>query len=260
MASSLPEQHVATSGQLTGKVALVTGGTRGIGLGIARRFVAEGAHVVLTGRRAAPLDAAVNELGSAATAVQCDVGDLAELDRLYRTIAERMGRIDVLVANAGVAIEAVLGEITEEQFDSIVATNMKGVVFGVQKAMPLLSSGASVIVIGSTTSVRPDPGLEVYGATKAALRAFVRSWTVDRKRHDFRVNLLSPGPTRTPALLGLRPPDEQVALLDHFAATVPLGRIGEPDEIAAAAAFLASDASGYVNGAEWFIDGGYAQV
>ncbi|GAA1309459.1 SDR family NAD(P)-dependent oxidoreductase [Pseudonocardia xinjiangensis] len=248
------------SGQLTGKVAVITGGTSGIGLGIARRFIAEGAQVFVTGRRKTQLDATADELGSQAVAVQCDVSDLADLDRLYDIVNERAGRIDVLVANAGDPTVAALGDITEEHFDASFATNVKGVVFGVQKAIPLLSSGASVILIGSTTSVRPDPGLEVYGATKAALRNFARSWTVNSKAHDFRVNVLSPGPTRIPALLGLAPVDEQAALLDRFAATVPLGRIGDPDEIAAAATFLASDAAGYVNGAEWFIDGGYAQV
>lgn len=248
------------SGQLAGKVAVVTGGTSGIGLAIARRFVAEGAQVFVTGRRQAQLDATVAELGTRAVAVRCDVSDLADLDRLYDVVQQEAGRIDVLVANAGGATAAALGDITEEQFDTTFATNVKGVVFGVQKAMPLLSSGASVILIGSTTSVRPDPGLEVYGATKAALRNFARSWTLNTKANDFRVNVLSPGPTRTPALLGLVPEDEQTAFVDRFAAAVPLGRIGHPDEIAEAATLLASDAATYINGAEWFIDGGYAQV
>lgn len=246
--------------QLKDKVAVVTGGTSGIGLAIASRFISEGAQVYVTGRNQPQLDATAAKLGSQCVPVRCDVSDMADLDRLYELVEEQSGRIDVLVANAGGGTPAKLGEITEEQFDDTFAINVKGVVFGVQKAMPLLSSGASVIVIGSTTSVRPDPGLEVYGATKAALRNFVRSWTLNTKANDFRVNMLSPGPTRTPALLGLVPEDEQEAFVGQFAAAIPLGRIGDPDEIAAAALLLASDAATYVNGAEWFIDGGYAQV
>lgn len=248
------------SGTLDGKVAVVTGGTSGIGLAIARRFVAEGAQVFFTGRRQAQIDAAAAELGPQAVPVRCDVGNLTELDQLYEVVTQQTGRIDVLVANAGSAQPAALGQITEEQFDATFATNVKGVVFGVQKAMPLLSKGASVIVIGSTTSVRPDPGLEVYGATKAAVRNFVRSWTRNTQEHGFRVNVLSPGGTKTPGLLGLMPEEQQATAFDEMAKTIPLGRLGEPDEIASAALFLASDASTFVNGAEWFIDGGYAQV
>ena len=246
--------------QLQDKVAIVTGGTSGIGLAIARRFVEEGALVFITGRRQARLDEVAAELGSQAVAVQCDVGNLGDLDRLYAQVEERAGRIDVLVANAGVGTVAPLGEITEEQFDATFDTNVKGVVFGVQKAMRLLSSGASVILIGSTVSTRPDPGLEVYGATKAALRNFARSWTLNAKAHDFRVNVLSPGPTKTSGLLGLVPEAEQDAFVDQLSSAVPIGRIGEPEEIAEAATLLASDKATYVNGAEWFIDGGYAQV
>lgn len=248
------------SERLAGKVAVVTGGTGGIGLAIARRFNLEGAHVIITGRRQAKVDVIAEEIGPTVIGVQCDSGDLTDLDRFYDVVKQRVGRIDVLVANAAGTSTAALGDITEAHFDELFATNVKGVVFGVQKAMPLLSSGASVILIGSTTSVRPDPGLEVYGATKAALRNFARSWTRNTKAHDFRVNVLSPGPTLTPALLGLVPEDEQAALLDSFTATVPAGRIGEPNEIAKAATLLASDEVTYVNGAEWFIDGGYAQI
>lgn len=248
------------SGVLTGKVTVVTGGSSGIGLAIARRFVTERARVFVTGRRQAQLDAAAAELGPQATAVRCDVGNLADLDALYAVVREQAGRIDVLVANAGGAVVAPLEQITEEQFDTTFASNVKGVLFSVQKALPLLSAGASVIVTGSTTSVRPNPGLEVYGATKAAVRNLVRSWAVDSKARDFRVNVLSPGPTKTPGLLGIVGDDQQSAFLDQFAANVPLGRLADPDEIAAAAVFLASGAASFVNGAELFVDGGYAQV
>ncbi|GAA1309849.1 SDR family oxidoreductase [Saccharothrix xinjiangensis] len=250
----------AMSGLLDGKVAVVTGGTSGIGLAIARRFVAEGAQVFVTGRRQAQIDAAAAELGPQAVAVRCDVGNLAELDALYEVVAQRSGRIDVLVANAGGAVPAVLGDITEEQFDSMFATNVKGAVFGVQKAMPLLSRGASVILIGSSTSTRPDRGMEVYGATKAALRNFARSWTLNARENGFRVNVLSPGPVRTPGLLGVVPEDRQDDFVTMFETVLPAGRLGDPDEVASAALLLASDTATYVNGAEWFIDGGYTSV
>ena len=248
------------SGLLDDKVAVVTGGTSGIGLAIARRFVAEGALVYVTGRRQVQLDAAAAELGSRAVAVRCDVGDLADLDALYEVVTRRSGRIDVLVANAGGAVPAVLGDITEEQFDSMFATNVKGAVFGVQKAMPLLSKGASVILIGSSTSTRPDRGMEVYGATKAALRNFARSWTLNARENGFRVNVLSPGPIRTPGLLGVVPEDRQDDFVTMFETALPAGRLGDPDEVASAALLLASDTATYVNGAEWFVDGGYTSV
>ena len=247
-------------GVLADKVAVVTGGTSGIGLAIARRFVAEGAQVFITGRRQAQLDAAIAELGPTVTAVRCDVGDLADLDALYAVVAEQAGRIDVLATNAGGGVSAVLEDITEEQFDSTFASNVKGVLFGVQKALPLLTPGASVIVTGSTTSTRPGPGLEVYGATKAAVRNLVRSWALSSKTRGFRVNVLSPGPTETPGLVGLVAEDQQSAFLDQLAEAVPLGRVADPDEIAAVALFLASDAASFVNGAELFVDGGFAQV
>lgn len=248
------------SGLLDGKVAVVTGGTSGIGLAIARRFVAEGAQVFVTGRRQAQIDAAAAELGPQAVAVRCDVGNLAELDALYEVVTQRSGRIDVLVANAGGGVPAVLGDITEEQFDSMFATNVKGAVFGVQKAMPLLSQGASVILIGSSTTTRPDRGLEVYGATKAALRNFARSWTLNARENGFRVNVLSPGPIRTPGLLGVVSEDQQDDFVKMFETVLPAGRLGDPDEVASAALLLASDTATYVNGAEWFIDGGYTSV
>ncbi|KAK1179032.1 SDR family oxidoreductase [Streptomyces sp. NBS 14/10] len=240
---------------LAGKVAVVTGANSGIGLAIARRFAAEGARVFLAGRRQGPLDAAVAEIGPAATGVRADVSVQTDLDDLYSVVREEAGRIDVLVANAGSAVPQRLGEITEEAIDATFGTNVKGTIFTVQKALPLLSDGASIVVTGSTTTLRPGPSLEVYGASKAAVRNLVRSWALSAQERKFRVNVLSPGPTETPGLIGVVGPD-----LHQFASEVPLGRIGHPDEIAAVATFLASDASSFVNGVEWFVDGGQAQV
>ncbi|MFD8523745.1 SDR family NAD(P)-dependent oxidoreductase [Streptomyces capillispiralis] len=240
---------------LAGKVAVVTGAGSGIGLAIARRFAAEGARVFLAGRRQEPLDAAVAEIGPAATAVRADVSVQADLDDLYSVVREEAGRIDVLVANAGSGVPQRLGDITEEAVDATFGTNVKGTIFTVQKALPLLSDGASIVVTGSTSTLRPGPGLEVYGASKAALRNLVRSWALSARERNFRVNVLSPGPTETPGLIGIVGPD-----LHQFASEVPLGRIGRPEEIAAVATFLASDASSFVNGVDWFVDGGQAQV
>ncbi|MEU5625062.1 SDR family oxidoreductase [Streptomyces tendae] len=242
------------TGVLAGKVAVVTGANSGIGLAIAKRFAVEGARVFLAGRRQEPLDAAVAEIGPAATGVRADVSVQADLDDLYSVVREEAGRIDVLVANAGSAVPQRLGEITEEAIDATFGTNVKGTVFTVQKALPLLSDGASIVVTGSTSTLRPGPSLEIYGASKAAVRNLVRSWAVGAQERKFRVNVLSPGPTETPGLVGAVGPDHQLA------SQVPLGRIGRPDEIAAVATFLASDASSFVNGVDWFVDGGQAQV
>lgn len=239
---------------LAGKVAVVTGAGSGIGLAIARRFAAEGARVFLAGRRQEPLDAAVAEIGPAATGVRTDVSVQTDLDDLYSVVREEAGRIDVLVANAGSGVPQRLGEITEEAIDATFGTNVKGTIFTVQKALPLLSDGASIVVTGSTSTLRPGPSLEIYGASKAAVRNLVRSWALSAQERKFRVNVLSPGPTETPGLIGAVGPDHQLA------SEVPLGRIGRPDEIAAVATFLASDASSFVNGVDWFVDGGQAQV
>jgi NAD(P)-dependent dehydrogenase (short-subunit alcohol dehydrogenase family) len=241
---------------LEGKVAVVTGANAGIGLAIARAYRAEGARVFVAGRRQAQLDEVEAELGPEVTGVRCDVGRPEDLDGLYATVAEQAGRIDVLVANAGIGIVAPLGEITEEQFDAMFTTNVKGSLFTVQKALPLLSAGASIILTGSTASSRPEPYLPVYGATKAAIRNLVRGFAHDAGARQYRINVLSPGGTRTQGLQELISPDELTAA----EAAVPLGRLAEPEEIAAAAVFLASDASSYVNGSELAVDGGFTQV
>jgi NAD(P)-dependent dehydrogenase (short-subunit alcohol dehydrogenase family) len=248
------------SSTLQDKTAVVTGGATGIGLAIARRFAAQGAYVFITGRRQSALDAAVAEIDGKVEAVRADSSSLPDLDVLYQTVRERRGSLDVVVANAGGGIRAVLGEITEEQVDATFATNVKGVIFTVQKALPLLGDNASVILIGSTTSVRMAPGQSVYGATKAAVRNLARGWIVDLKGRPIRINVLSPGPTRTPGLLGRVAPDGHQDFLDSVAAHVPLGRVAEPAEIAAAAAFLASDEASFVNGIEFFADGGQGQI
>jgi len=247
------------SQSLEGKIAVVTGGSTGIGLATAKRFVAEGAYVFITGRRQAELDAAVAEIGANVTAVKADSSRLEDLDHLYATVSAEKGRIDVLFANAGGGEFAPLGAITEEGFDSTFGTNVKGVLFTVQKALPLLVDGASVILTGSTTSIKGTATFSVYSATKAAVRNFARSWALDLADRKIRVNVLSPGPIRTPGLLNLFPGDAQ-ATLDQFAAGIPLGRVGDPDEVGKVAVFLASDASSFVNGVELFVDGGIAQI
>jgi NAD(P)-dependent dehydrogenase (short-subunit alcohol dehydrogenase family) len=245
---------------LRDKTAVVTGGATGIGLAIAKRFAAEGAYVFITGRRQSALDAAVAEIDGTVEAIRADSSNLSDLDMLYRTVREHRGSVDILVANSGGGVLAALGDITEEQVDAAFATNVKGVIFTVQKSLPLLTDKASIILTGSTASVRVGPGQSVYGATKAAVRTLARGWAADLRGRATRVNVLSPGPTRTPGLLGIAAPDRQQALLDSLAAEVPLGRVAEPEEIAAAAAFLASDDASYVNGIEFFVDGGQAQI
>ena len=247
-------------GKLEGKVAVVTGGNSGIGLATAKRFVDEGAQVFITGRRSADLDKAVETIGGRVTAVQGDVGVLADLDRLYDTVREKAGRIDVLFANAGGGSLAPLGEITEEHYDQTFDTNVKGTLFTVQKALPWMTAGGSIILTGSTTSVMGTAAFSVYSATKAAVRNLARSWILDLKGSGIRVNVLSPGPTVTPGLLGLVPSEQGDTLVADLARDVPLGRASAPDEIAKAALFLASEDSSFVNGVELFADGGLAQV
>ena len=248
-------------GKLEGKVALVTGGNSGIGLATAKQFVNEGAYVFITGRREPELAAAVKEIGTNVTAVQGDVSNLGDLDRLFAQIRREKGRLDVVFANAGVAKYAALGTITEEFFDSIFDINVKGVLFTVQKALPLLSDGASIILNASVVGSKGFASNSVYSATKAAVRSFARTLTTDLKDRRIRVNAVSPGATDTPGLnelLGSSDTGQQ--RLKMISNTVPLGRLGTPDEIAKAVVFLASDDSSYITGAELFVDGGFAQV
>lgn len=251
--------------KLAGKVAVVTGGTTGIGLAAAKAFAAEGASVYITGRRQSELDAAVAAIGPAAVGVQADSTKLADLDALYDQVATRHGRIDVLYANAGGGSMLPLGAITEQHVDETFDRNVKAVVFTVQKALPLLDkalNGASVILAGSTTSVLGTANFSIYSATKAAVRNLARSWILDLKGRAIRVNTLSPGPIHTPGLVELAGPDkaQQQGLLDYLTTQVPLGRMGQPEDIAKAAVFLASDDAAFVNGVELFADGGQAQV
>ncbi len=248
-------------GQLDGKTALVTGGTTGIGLATARRFAAEGAHVFITGRRQEVLDAAVAEIGTNATGVRSDVSDLADLDRLYAAVAAQGRGIDVLFANAGGGEFATLEQVTEQHFDSTFDTNVRGTLFTVQKALPLLNDGASVILTGSTAATTGTEAFGVYAASKAAIRSFARTWANELKGRAIRVNTLVPGPIDTPGIAGLAPDTEQAGhLRKSLASQVPLGRMGRPDEAASTALFLASDQSSFVTGAELFVDGGLNQV
>lgn len=248
--------------RLAGKVAVVTGGTTGIGFASAKRFAAEGARVFITGRRQAELDKAVAAIGGNAIGIQADSAKMADLKRLYALVKADAGRIDILFANAGGGSNLPLGSITEEQYDDTFGRNVKGVLFTVQKALPLLVDGASVILTGSTASIVAMPAFSVYGASKAAVRSFARHWTLDLKERRIRVNVLSPGPTKTPGLLDLAGDDRaaQQGMLDQMASELPLGRVADPDEIASVASFFASDDSSFVTGAELFADGGQAQV
>lgn len=245
--------------KLNGKIAVVTGGGSGIGLAIAKQLASEGARVVITGRRQAVLDEGVASLGDGTVGIVADVSQASSLDALYADVRRRFGRIDVLVANAGGGVLAPLGQITEDQIDRQFSTNVKGVVLTIQGALSLLSPGSSVVIIGSTASMDPGPNMSVYGGTKAAVRNMVRSWVAELKGSGIRINIVSPGPTNTDSLreaFGDKA-DEGLAFLT---AKSPLGRIGEPEEIASVVAFLASDSASYVNGVELFADGGASQT
>lgn len=259
-------------GRLAGKIVLITGGNSGIGLASARRFVSEGAFVFITGRRQEELDKAVAEIGHDVRALQGDVSKVDDLDRIVATIREEKGRLDVVFANAGIAEAAPLGNITEASFDKLFDINVKGLLFTVQKALPLMGPGGSIILNGSTAGSKGSPGLSVYNATKAAVRNLARSWALELKGTGIRVNVLSPGGTVTPGLANVltsgssTPGDQAIdtakrdAIFAQFATQIPLGRIGDAAEIAAVAVFLASEDSSYMTGSEVFVDGGHAQV
>ena len=248
-------------GKLEGKIGLVTGGSSGIGLATAKRFVDEGAYVFITGRRETELSAAAADIGRNVTAVQGDVSKTVDLDRLFDQIGREKGRLDVVFANAGVARYGALGSISEELYDAIFDVNVKGLLFTVQKALPLMPDGASIILNASIVGSKGLPSNSVYSATKAAVRSFARTWTTDLKSRRIRVNAVSPGSIDTPGLSGLLASSaagqERAKMMSN---SVPLGRFGRPEEVAKVVAFLASDRSSYVAGAEVFVDGGFAQV
>jgi NAD(P)-dependent dehydrogenase (short-subunit alcohol dehydrogenase family) len=243
---------------LNGKVALVTGGATGIGFAIAHELAEQGATVIISGRRQQQLDEAAAKIGDKASAIAADVGKLADLDALFEKIKADHGRLDIFVANAGFGEVEALGSLTEEYFDRVFATNVKGTAFSVQNALPLMEGGGSIVIVGSTASINPGPGLSAYGATKGAVRTMVRSWIHDIKGSGIRINIVSPGPVNTDSLRGMLGDGAQ-EILDVLADKSTIGRIGEPIEIARAVAFLASDASSYINGAELFADGGASQ-
>jgi NAD(P)-dependent dehydrogenase (short-subunit alcohol dehydrogenase family) len=248
-------------GKLEGKIALITGGNSGIGLATATEFVNEGAYVFITGRRDAELAAAVKEIGRNLTGIQGDVSNLGDLDRLFAQIKREKGKLDIVFANAGVAKFAPFGMITEEVYDAIFDINVKGLLFTVQKALPLLPDGASIILNASIVASKGLPANSVYSATKAAIRSFARTWTTDLKDRRIRVNAVSPGSIDTPGLSNLLASSETgQQRLKMISNAVPLGRLGTPDEIAKAVVFLACDDSSYVTGTELFVDGGFAQV
>jgi len=248
-------------GKLEGKIALITGGNSGIGLATAKQFVNEGAYVFITGRRDPELAGAVKEIGGNVTAVQGDVSNLGDLDRLFAQIKREKGRLDIVFANAGFAKYAPFGTITEELYDSIFSINVKGLLFTVQKALPLMPNGASIILNASIVASKGLSSNSVYSASKAAVRSFARTWTTDLKDRCIRVNAVSPGSIDTPGLSDLLASSETgQQRLTMIRSAVPLGRLGTPNEIAKAVVFLASDDSSYITGAELFVDGGFAQV
>lgn len=248
-------------GKLTGKVVVITGANSGIGLASAKRFAGEGARLFLTGRRASELEQAVSDVGHGATGIVGDVSKLADLDRLFETVRQQAGQIDVLFANAGGGDFAALADITEAHYDRIFDTNVKGTLFTVQKALPLLKDGGSIILTGSTSATTGVPAFSVYSASKAALRNFARAWILDLAPRKIRVNVLVPGATATPGWHGLSSDAAMNQQMVHAVEqSTPLARLAEPSEVAAAALFLASDDSSFVNGSELFVDGGAAQI
>ncbi|MBP2492038.1 NAD(P)-dependent dehydrogenase (short-subunit alcohol dehydrogenase family) [Methylobacterium sp. PvP062] len=249
------------AGRFQDKVVVVTGGTSGIGLATAKAFVAEGASVFITGRRQETLDAALKQIGGRITGVRGDMANLADIDRLYDAVQQRHAQIDVIFANAGGGTFAPLGAITEAHYQSIFDTNVKGVLFTVQKALPLLRDGAAIVLTGSTAGSSGTPGFSVYSATKAAVRNFARNWILDLKDRRIRVNTISPGVTETAGLDELfGGGDQAAATKDFLAGQIPAGRVGRPEEIAQAVLFLASDAASFINGVELFADGGQVQI
>lgn len=247
--------------KLEGKIAVITGGNSGIGLATAKRFVSEGAYVFISGRRQKELDLAMSEIGKNVIGIQGDVSNLADLDRLYNTVKDQKGHLDILFANAGIAQFALLGEISEEHFDNIFGINVKGLLFTVQKALPLFQNGGSIILNASIGSSKGFEETSVYSATKAAIRSFARTWTADLRHRKIRVNAISPGPIDTPIFSNLLQNEEQSEQFKkNIINTVPMGRMGSPDEVAKAVSFLASDDSSYITGIELFVDGGLAQI
>jgi NAD(P)-dependent dehydrogenase (short-subunit alcohol dehydrogenase family) len=255
METKMQQVDGAPKGKLSGKVAVITGGTEGIGFAAAKLFVNEGAYVFITGRRQEKLDEAVDAIGRNVFGIQGDVSKLADLDRLYQVVAKEQGRIDIILANAGGAESAPLGKITEEHFDKLFNLNVKGVLFTVQKSLSLLNDGASIIIVGSVSGSKGNPGFDVYAATKAAVRSFARTWTSDLKDRRIRSNVLSPGPINTPLMRR-----QAAEFTQQIVSSIPMGRVGEADEVAKAALFLASDDSSFITGIELFVDGGRAQI
>ena len=261
LATEQQETAQVGTNRLGGKIALITGGASGIGLATAKLFVAEGAFVFITGRRQEELDLAAGALGPNAMAIQGDIARLADLDRMFELVRAIKGRIDILFANAGVGEFAPLGAISETHFDKAFGINVRGTLFTVQKALPLMPEGSAIVLNASVSAIKGFPAFSVYSATKAALRSFARSWIVDLKERQIRVNVVSPGTVPTPGYDQLGLSLEQMSgFLEAQSAATPLGRVGKPEEVAKAVLFLASTDSSYVNGAELFVDGGFAQI
>jgi len=249
------------SKKFAGKIAVVTGASTGMGLATAKRFIEEGMdHVFITGRRKEALDAAVAEIGRNVTGVQGDVANLSDLDRLYEAVKKQTRKIDVIFANAGVAQLAPFGAVEEKFFDLHFDANVKGLFFSVQKALPLMNDGGAIIVNASIATIKGFSGMSVYSATKAAVRSFARTWTNELRERRIRVNAISPGHIDTPIMESLQQGDALIKMKEGMSQNVPLGRLGDPDEIAKAVSFLASDEASYVSGIELFVDGGVAQI